>query len=94
MSTQITTAFSQQFATNIQMLSQHKGSLFRRAVREESVTGEKAFFDQVGKAVAVKKTSRHSNQNWSFKLQSLIVNLVNCLGTPNVKSRAISSQAV
>ncbi len=61
MSTQITTAFSQQFATNIQMLSQQKGSLFRRAVREESVTGEKAFFDQVGKAVAVKKTSRHSD---------------------------------
>tara|TARA_R110000744_G_scaffold56057_1_gene118260 strand:- start:721 stop:867 length:147 start_codon:yes stop_codon:yes gene_type:complete len=47
MSTQITTAFSQQFATNIQMLSQQKGSLLRSAVREESVVGEKAFFDQV-----------------------------------------------
>ena len=94
MSTQITTAFSQQFATNIQMLSQQKGSLLRRAVREESVTGEKAFFDQVGSATATKKTSRHSEQNWSVKLRSLTENLVNCLGTPNVKSRAISSQAV
>jgi len=47
LSTQITTAFSQQFSTNIQMLSQQKGSLLRNAVSEESVTGEKAFFDQV-----------------------------------------------
>ena len=61
MSTQITTAFSQQFSANIQMLSQQKGSLLRRAVSEESVTGEKAFFDQVGSATAAKKTSRHSD---------------------------------
>ena len=47
MSTQITTAFSQQFSANIQMLSQQKGSLLRRCVSEESITGEKAFFDQV-----------------------------------------------
>ena len=46
-STQITTAFSQQFSANIQMLSQQKGSLLRNAVSEESVVGEKAFFDQV-----------------------------------------------
>jgi len=43
MSTQVTTAFVQQFSANVQMLSQQKGSLLRRAVREESVTGEKAF---------------------------------------------------
>ena len=61
MSTQITTAFVQQFSANVQMLSQQKGSLLRRAVREESVTGEKAFFDQVGSAVAQKKTSRHGD---------------------------------
>ena len=61
MSTQITTAFSQQFSTNIQMLSQQKGSLLRNAVSEESVTGEKAFFDQVGSATAVKRTSRHAD---------------------------------
>ncbi len=61
MSNQITTAFSQQFSTNIQMLSQQKGSLLRSAVSEESVTGEKAFFDQVGSATAVKRTSRHAD---------------------------------
>ena len=59
MSTQITTAFSQQFSANVQLLSQQTGSILRGGVEEESVTGEKAFFDQVGAAAAVKRTSRH-----------------------------------
>jgi hypothetical protein len=61
MSTQITTAFSQQFSTNVQLLSQQMGSILRGGVSEESVTGEKAFFDQVGAAAAVKRTSRHQD---------------------------------
>jgi len=61
MSTQITTAFSQQFSANVQLLSQQTGSILRAAVSEESVTGEKAFFDQVGSAAAVKRTSRHGD---------------------------------
>ena len=61
MSTQITTAFSQQFATNVQLLSQQTGSILRGGVSEESVTGEKAFLDQVGAAAAVKRTSRHGD---------------------------------
>ena len=61
MSTQITTAFSQQFATNVQLLSQQTGSILRGAISEEAVTGEKAFFDQVGAAAAVKRTSRHGD---------------------------------
>ena len=61
MSTQITTAFVQQFSSNVQLLSQQMGSLLRGSVSEESVTGEKAFFDQVGQAAAVKRTSRHSD---------------------------------
>lgn len=61
MSTQITTAFVQQFSSNVQLLSQQMGSLLRGMVSEESVTGEKAFFDQVGQASAVKRTSRHSD---------------------------------
>jgi len=60
-STQITTAFVQQFSNNIQMLSQQTGSLFRNAVREESITGEKAFFEQLGSTAAIKKTSRHGD---------------------------------
>lgn len=61
MSTQITTAFSQQFSANVQLLSQQTGSILRGAVSEEAVTGEKAFFDQVGAAAAVKRTSRHQD---------------------------------
>ena len=40
MSTQITTAFVEQYSSNIQMLSQQKGSLLRDKVRVESVTGK------------------------------------------------------
>ncbi len=61
MSTQITTAFVNQFSANVQMLSQQMGSLLRNAVDIESVNGEKAFFDQVGSAAAVKRTSRHGD---------------------------------
>ena len=61
MSTQITTAFVNQFSSNVQLLSQQKGSLLRGAVSEESVTGEKAFFDQVGSSAAIKRTSRHAD---------------------------------
>jgi hypothetical protein len=61
MSSQITTAFVNQFSSNIQMLSQQMGSLLRTAVDNESVTGEKAFFDQVGSAAAVLRTTRHAD---------------------------------
>ena len=37
------------------------GSLLRNAVDTESVNGEKAFFDQVGQAAAVLRTSRHAD---------------------------------
>lgn len=61
MSTQITTAFVNQFSSNIQMLSQQMGSLLRNAVDVESVNGEKAFFDQVGSAAAQLRTTRHAD---------------------------------
>jgi hypothetical protein len=61
MSTQITTAFVNQFSSNIQMLSQQMGSLLRNAVDVETVKGEKAFFDQVGSAAAVLRTTRHAD---------------------------------
>ena len=61
MSSQVTTAFVQQYSANIQMLSQQMGSLLRDKVRLESVVGKNAFFDQVGKVTAVLKTSRHSD---------------------------------
>jgi len=61
MSTQITTAFVNQYSANVQMLSQQMGSLLRNAVDVETVNGEKAFFDQVGSAAAVLRTSRHAD---------------------------------
>ena len=61
MSTQITTAFVNQFSQNIQLLSQQMGSLMRNTVRQETVNGEKAFFEQIGSAVAQKRASRHAS---------------------------------
>ena len=61
MSSQITTAFVQQYSNNVQMLSQQKGSLLRGSVDTESVVGKNAFFDQVGVATAVKRTTRHGD---------------------------------
>ena len=61
MSSQITTAFVNQFSANVTMLSQQMGSLLRSAVDVETINGEKAFFDQVGQAAAVQKTTRNSD---------------------------------
>ena len=61
MSSQITTAFVEQYSANVQMLSQQMGSQLRSAVDVESITGKNAFFEQVGSVAAVKKTSRHSD---------------------------------
>ena len=61
MSTEITKAFVEQYSSNIQMLSQQKGSLLRDKVRVESVTGKNAFFDQVGSVTASVRTTRHAD---------------------------------
>ena len=61
MSTLITTAVVEQYSSNIQMLSQQKGSLLRDKVRVESVTGKNAFFDQVGSVTASVRSTRHAD---------------------------------
>ena len=61
MSSQITTAFVEQYSANIQMLSQQMGSLLKDHVRNESVVGKDAYFDQIGKVTAIIKTTRHSD---------------------------------
>ena len=61
MSTQVTTAFVQQYAANVMMLAQQKGSKLRDAVRVENVTGKQAFFDQIDATAARRRTSRHSD---------------------------------
>ena len=45
MSTQITTAFVEQYKSNVLHLAQQKGSRLRDTVRFESVTGKNHFFD-------------------------------------------------
>lgn len=61
MSQEITTAFVQQYSSNVFFLSQQKGSKLRGAVRSESQKGKSAFYDRIGSVTAVKKISRHSD---------------------------------
>ena len=61
MSSQITSAFTQQYSNNVKLLAQEKGSQLRNTVLVESVVGKNAFFDQVGVATAVKRTTRHAD---------------------------------
>ena len=61
MSNQITTAFVQQYSSNVQMLSQQMGSYLRSAADVETIVGKNAFFDQVGKTTAQLRTSRHAD---------------------------------
>ena len=90
MSSQITTAFVQQYSNNVAMLSQQKGSLLRSAVDVENVVGKNAFFDQVGVATAQKRTTRHADTPQMdkkivhFKFGELLEN----------PFRTISSQAI
>ena len=55
MSSQITTAFVEQYSSNVSMLAQQMGSRLRAAVDVESVVGKNAFFDQIGVTAAQKK---------------------------------------
>lgn len=60
MSSQITTAFVEQYSNNVQMLSQQKGSLLRDKVDSETVQGKNAFFEQIGSVTAQVRTTRHA----------------------------------
>ncbi len=61
MSSQITTAFVQQYKSEVFHLSQQKGSKLQDKVRKESQQGKSAFYDRLGKAEAVEKVTRHSD---------------------------------
>jgi len=61
MSTEVTTSFVQQYSSNVQMLVQQKGSKLRGLVRQETVNGKAAFFDQIGVTYARQRTSRHAD---------------------------------
>ena len=61
MSVQITTAFVEQYKSNVFHLAQQKGSRLRDCVRSETVTGKSHFFERIGSVAAEKRTSRHSD---------------------------------
>jgi hypothetical protein len=61
MSSEITTAFVQQYKSEVMHLSQQKGSRLQSFVRNESQNGKSAFYDRLGSATAVVKTSRHAD---------------------------------
>lgn len=61
MSTQITTAFVEQYRSNVYHLLQQRGSKLRKTVRQETLTGKNGFFEQIGSTEARKRTTRHSD---------------------------------
>lgn len=61
MSTQITVPMVSAYKSSVEMLLQQKGSVLRNAVRLESFTGEDCYFEQLGLATAVQRTSRHAD---------------------------------
>lgn len=61
MSTQITTAFVEQYRSEVGMLVQQRDSRFSGKVRMESQKGKTEFFEQLGATSAVKRTSRHGD---------------------------------
>ncbi len=61
MSTEITTAFVEQYKSNVLHLAQQKGSRLRDTVRFEPVTGKSHFFERIGAVAAQKRTSRHAD---------------------------------
>jgi len=61
MSTEITTAFVQQYRSEVMMLTQQKGSRLQGAVRNETQNGVSQFFDRIGSVAAQLKVSRHSD---------------------------------
>ena len=61
MSTQITTAFVEQYSSNVSMLAQQMGSKLRGAVDVETIRGKHAFFDQIGVTAAQVRSTRHGD---------------------------------
>lgn len=62
MSFEVTTAFVQQYSTNVQLLLQQRGSRLRDCVTVGSYTGKAAkAVEQIGSVTAQARTSRHSD---------------------------------
>ena len=71
MGVQITTAFVQQYSTNVRMLLQQQGSRFRAHVREQACFGQAAtYIEQFGKVSGVKNLAR--NMAWLMKRLAMV----------------------
>lgn len=65
MSTQITTAFANQYSTVVDLICQQIESYFRDKVTVERLKGEFGYFDFIGKTAMQEKTSRHAKITYS-----------------------------
>ena len=61
MSYQVEESFVQQSSSNVQLLSQQKGSKLRNIVPIEYIKGEYAYVDQIGQTAAKPITTRHAD---------------------------------
>jgi hypothetical protein len=61
MSFQVDTSFVKQYSSTLQYLVQQKGSRLRSLVRQEMLSGEECYFDQIGATEAQEKTARHGD---------------------------------
>ena len=64
MSFQITTAFIKEFSDKVRLLSQQKDSKLRSAVNVETVHGEEAYFDAIGKTYPQTAVGRHAETKY------------------------------
>ena len=65
MSNQITTAFAQQYSSNVELQFQQMGSRLRQCVTLDQMGAEYKYFDRVGTVDAQKKTSRHADVTYT-----------------------------
>lgn len=61
MSTQVTTAYVNEYKSNVELLLQQQGSLLESSVRVESQMSEFDYYDRIGATAAQRKTGRHSD---------------------------------
>jgi hypothetical protein len=65
MSTQITTAFSQQYSANVKLVVQQLESMMRDKVTVEALVGEAGYFDYIGKTEPTQRTTRHGDTTYT-----------------------------
>jgi len=65
MSSQVTTAFAQQYSANVELQFQQMGSRLRKYVTEDPMGAEYKYFDRIGTVSAKLKGARHADVQYS-----------------------------